>query len=221
MLNISEEWALVMFFVGFILSGLGVLCVISLVYIKAKLEILIRKLKRKEEEIKDLEAKLKKEKRNSGIDSLTGLYNRRYLDEKMDQLISWSERYKMPLSYLFIDLDNFKRINDNLGHKEGDNVLKLVAEVIRKESRHTDVYVRLGGDEFFMALPGSSYSGAEEFSERLELVFVEAFMNAGIDFRLGLGASIGVFVHREEFSFEEDMEETDRAMYLIKERRKK
>jgi len=221
MTHITEEWALGMFFVGFLLSGLGVLSVMSLVYVKTKHDILVRKLRRRDEEIIDLKESLEKEKRNSGIDPLTGLYNRRFLDEKIDQLISWAERYKMPLSYLFIDLDNFKKVNDRLGHKEGDFVLRLVAGVIRNESRHTDTYVRLGGDEFLMALPGTTEQGAKEFAERLENVFSQTFLEGKIDPELNFGVSIGVSTHLIGDDFKKDIEKADREMYCVKERRKK
>jgi len=80
------------------------------------------------------------------IDSLTGFYNRRKIEEILQGEMARSKRYGDPLSVIFIDIDNFKHINDTFGHRKGDEVLRKVADLIRREIRKTDSVGRFGGD---------------------------------------------------------------------------
>lgn len=89
----------------------------------------------------------------SKCDSLTGLYNRGYFEECLSGEISRSRRYDTEFSILFIDLDDFKKVNDTRGHLAGDYVLKKVAHLIEKEKREEDVVARYGGEELVIILP--------------------------------------------------------------------
>jgi diguanylate cyclase (GGDEF)-like protein len=86
-------------------------------------------------------------------DALTGLYNRRMADERLQEIFSAGRRHPAPISLLLFDLDNLKLINDRGGHDVGDSVLKAVASVCREVFRETDVLVRYGGDEFLVVFP--------------------------------------------------------------------
>jgi diguanylate cyclase (GGDEF)-like protein len=99
-------------------------------------------------------------------DGLTGLYNRAYFDEALPAAMSHAERYHEPLSLVMIDTDHFKRINDELSHLEGDNVLRTIADTLRAESRASDVPCRYGGDEFVVLLGASDAEVARGFAER-------------------------------------------------------
>jgi len=99
-------------------------------------------------------------------DGLTGLYNRAYFDEALPAAMSHADRYQEPLSLVLIDTDNFKRINDELSHLEGDNVLRTIADTLRSESRASDVPCRYGGDEFVVLLVASDAEVARAFAER-------------------------------------------------------
>lgn len=101
------------------------------------------------------------------MDSLTGLYNRRHFYELAESEISRSLRYSRPLSVMMCDIDFFKRINDAFGHLSGDVVLKMVAEILKKELRATDIPARYGGEEFIVLLPEASASEAATIGERL------------------------------------------------------
>lgn len=103
----------------------------------------------------------------ASCDSLTGLYNRRHFNDIMSQLFAEAERYGTDLTCMMVDLDNFKRVNDSLGHQMGDQLLELTARVIRESIRESDVPVRYGGDEFAVILPRTSPNDARASAERM------------------------------------------------------
>lgn len=100
-------------------------------------------------------------------DPLTGLPNRRYLDQRLDAEVTRAARYQQPLSVLVIDVDDFKRVNDVWGHDKGDEVLAWVARFLRSQLRTCDVVCRTGGDEFIAILPGTSNEGARALRDRI------------------------------------------------------
>ena len=130
--------------------------------------------------------------RNIGLkDILTGINNRRYFDERLPEEISRSQRYKKPLSCLFIDVDHFKQFNDNYGHASGDMVLKQVAHKIGQALRATDVLGRYGGEEFAVLLIETDAANACEVAERIR----ESIQNHCIELEgksLQITVSIGV-----------------------------
>jgi diguanylate cyclase (GGDEF)-like protein len=101
-------------------------------------------------------------------DELTGLFNRRALEERLEAEISRSYRHQIKTSVVLIDVDRFKLINDTLGHAAGDRYLALVGQVLTKHVRTLDVVGRLGGDEFLVILPMTSASEALVFINRLQ-----------------------------------------------------
>lgn len=100
-------------------------------------------------------------------DYLTGLYNTRYLYNRLEEEFSRARRYNLPLTCLMLDIDLFKRINDTYGHKTGDKVLKEFAQLLRSRVRKSDILARYGGEEFIILLPNTSKEGAESEAERL------------------------------------------------------
>jgi len=100
-------------------------------------------------------------------DGLTGLYNYRHFWEILEREIEVSRRYGHPLSLLFLDIDDFKTINDTLGHPQGDEVLKTLAAYLQSSARHADVVCRYGGEEFVVILPQTSLEQAGALAERL------------------------------------------------------
>lgn len=107
----------------------------------------------------------------SVTDPLTGLYNRRYLMDRLDKEIARVARYGTPLSLVMIDLDHFKRINDTHGHPMGDEVLRNVGRLLREDARATDFAARFGGEELALVLPQTDLDGAatraETFRQKL------------------------------------------------------
>ncbi len=109
----------------------------------------------------------KREKSFAREDSLTGLGNRRYFFERTDVEIQRSIRYSHPFSMAYIDIDDFKSVNDRYGHAEGDALLKQVGQAIAGHIRKTDIAARLGGDEFAVLIPESSNEAAKVFFSKL------------------------------------------------------
>ncbi len=133
-------------------------------------------------------------RRISETDALTGLLNRRSVNRAYNRERERLDRTKRPFSILVIDMDRFKEINDSHGHAEGDRVLQLVAEVLRKTTRKVDVVGRHGGDEFVVLLPDSEASQAEALRERLQVALEAA--TASLPYRVR--ASIGIHEARPD-----------------------
>lgn len=100
-------------------------------------------------------------------DRLTGLNNRAYFDQVFEQQLSLAQRYNTDLSLLFLDLDNFKDINDRYGHQAGDFVLQSVAAMIEKEKRDSDIAIRYGGEEFILLMPHTGSINGIILAERI------------------------------------------------------
>lgn len=133
----------------------------------------------------------------SNTDELTGYSNRRHIQSRLDEEISRSVRYKMPLSIVLVDLDHFKRINDTYGHLAGDRALQAVAHIIRSALRESDLIGRFGGEEFLLILPNTDLAGATTFCHRL----CERIQHHPIcigETMLSLTASFGVAALSEE-----------------------
>lgn len=105
--------------------------------------------------------------RDATVDGLTGLYNRRWLDERLPRLVGRFQRSEEPLALLMVDIDHFKRFNDEFGHLAGDQVLRSVAQTIQKDLRPTDLAARYGGEEMAVLLPDTTLEGARCAAERL------------------------------------------------------
>ncbi len=103
----------------------------------------------------------------SSIDSLTGLYNRRFLEERLAEEMSRSRRYGRHLSLLLLDIDDFKKYNDGFGHQAGDQALQLISQTIMVTVRKVDIVTRFGGEEFLIILPETEKNTARSIAERI------------------------------------------------------
>jgi len=101
------------------------------------------------------------------IDGLTGMYVRRHFLERFDEELQRSLKYRLPLAVLMLDIDHFKRYNDEFGHLVGDATLKEVASLLRDNLRKVDIVARYGGEEFVAVLPETSGEAAREAAERI------------------------------------------------------
>ena len=104
----------------------------------------------------------------STIDELTGLHNRRYFFAEGESMLARAIRYELPISLLLMDVDYFKRINDTWGHALGDQVLKMIANVLNEEIRTGDMVARLGGEEFVLLLSNTGAVGADLLAKRIQ-----------------------------------------------------
>ena len=124
-------------------------------------------------------------------DELTGLYNRRAWEKLLRAEEERCKRYGHPAAVLFIDLNDLKKVNDSLGHEQGDTLIKNAAQVLRDNVRMNDIVARLGGDEFVILSVENDETGAESLVERL----INAFAAANI------GAAIGMAMRHPSHGF--------------------
>jgi diguanylate cyclase (GGDEF)-like protein/PAS domain S-box-containing protein len=148
-------------------------------------------------------------------DDLTGLHNRRFFERALDEQLRRVERYRERAAVLVLDLDDFKSVNDTLGHHAGDQLLKHVGNVVSERLRSSDVLARLGGDEFAVLLPHADYESAAGVAAALQGEF--ARQPARIDGHdIVAISSIGVAVLAADDSAEDALRRADRAMYRAK-----
>jgi len=131
---------------------------------------------------------LMREKLLARIDSLTGLLNRIALNDAAQREIDKARRFKHPFTVAYIDLDNFKMVNDQLGHSVGDTLLQLVADIIKKNTRVVDIVARLGGDEFIILLPETEIESAQVVFKKLQERIIEAMQKNRWPITLSIGA---------------------------------
>lgn len=123
-------------------------------------------------------------------DEITGLFNRRYFDQRLDEEIERLKRYNRPIAVWVIDIDNFKQVNDSCGHTAGDAVLKQTGEHLLKYLRRSDVLARFGGDEFAIIMPEHSQPGMEATGERLRSSVEDCTFTSG-DTAVAVTISVG------------------------------
>lgn len=171
------------------------------------------------EEIGELETALKTAEAQADHDVLTPLFNRRAFDRELKREIALATRHGTPLSVIFVDLDDFKPINDAFGHPTGDDVLVYVAGLLKKLTRETDIVARVGGDEFAVALPHAAREDAtrkaQELSQRIGSLRVVDPDDPDAP-ALRVGASCGVAEWRAGMSSSDLVRRADEAMYLQK-----
>jgi two-component system cell cycle response regulator len=148
-------------------------------------------------------------------DGLTGLYNYRYFHEVLTHQVQVSRRYGWPLSLLFMDIDDFKIINDTRGHPEGDLVLKALASFLKTHVRQSDMICRYGGEEFVVLMPQSSRTQAFHMADRLreEIAATPIALSHG---QVQITVSIGVASLESPVSGENLVKTADAAMYQAK-----
>ncbi len=146
-------------------------------------------------------------------DQLTGLFNRTYFEKKAAEEITRSSRYGQPLSMLLLDLDHFKKVNDQWGHPVGDEVLKATAQIINGILRGIDVLVRFGGEEFIVLMPETDRSGATRAAEKIRNT-LEAYRHPVVGTVTG---SLGVAERKQDESRDNWYKRLDDALYRAKE----
>lgn len=149
-------------------------------------------------------------------DSLTGLPNRRILEDRLNQSLLYAQRYNQTIALLFLDLDHFKQINDVYGHATGDALLKKVADRLSDCVRDSDTVVRMSGDEFTILLPDLRHpEDARTFARKVLTALSYPLMINGED--LGIGVSIGIAVTAGgAITAEQLLQKADNAMYQAK-----
>jgi diguanylate cyclase (GGDEF)-like protein len=146
------------------------------------------------------------------LDHLTGLLNRTSLERRFEELAEQAALTDEPISLIVLDIDRFKAINDQQGHARGDDVLRDLAYVVRKQLRSFELVYRLGGEEFLVALPGTALDEAEVIAERMR-VALENAQPGGlvVTASFGVSAAVGAAVH-----FDELFAAADASLYRAK-----
>jgi len=149
-------------------------------------------------------------------DGLTSLYSHRHFYDRLEEEFSRSLRHHEPLSLIFFDIDDFKRINDNFGHTRGDEVLRQIGRCIRQVVRDSDIPARYGGEEFALLLPNTSTAGAQEMARRLGSI-IRSQRYVGLPGET-VTVSIGVstFTNDNLATYSQLVEHADTAMYRAK-----
>ncbi len=181
-----------------------------------QLQALASKVQQMEQNEEDIRHRLEEEKQRAVTDSLTGLPNREAYNERSHQEMQRWERYKHPLTLAVIDIDFFKKINDNYGHQTGDKVLKIVSNAVVKRLREVDFMARFGGEEFVLLLPETDGEKALEVLNRIR----EALANAPFRYKnekITITVSIGIAEFTEGDTCEKVFERADEALYKAKE----
>ncbi len=158
------------------------------------------------------------EKNKAELDSLTGLLNKRMIVDFVETHFNQAPDERERLALGFLDLDYFKKLNDDCGHQMGDNALRIVANILRSLTRDVDCVGRYGGEEFVFVLTDTDRNGALQFAERIRLMIEHSGKNVKQDFRgHELTASIGIAFCQPEFeNYQELIYFADKAMYMAK-----
>jgi diguanylate cyclase (GGDEF)-like protein len=185
-------------------------------------ETLFVRLKEEKSKAEGLAHELEKRNRKlseiSYKDSLTGLYNRRYLFELIDKEMNRAERYGRHFSILLFDIDFFKKVNDIHGHHAGDSLLKRVGEVLTRIKRESDIAVRYGGDEFVVVMPETELKQSLIFAERLRAAIMGTDTTvSGQTIRITISVGVTTYIPgRTGAPVESLLEVADKALYNAK-----
>lgn len=151
------------------------------------------------------------------VDPLTSLFNRRYFATRIEEEIERARRYSLELSLLLVDIDDFKRVNDEFGHLTGDFMLRQVADVLKRSVRVFDVCTRFGGEEFAILMPGSGVGNALIVAERIRARVEQASREAGpLPAHRRITVSLGLATLASDASPHEFISRADRALYRAK-----
>jgi diguanylate cyclase len=176
------------------------------------------KLKEATKQTELLKKKLQKTEKEASVDSLTGLHNRKAFDTKIQQLFDEYKKSKTYFSAIFVDIDFFKKFNDNYGHKVGDIVLQSVGSILHKGVKGSDFPARYGGEEFVILLPATALEQAKMVAEQLRiLISVKKPKNPETGEAYDkITASLGVSQVKPEDTIMSVVERADKALYLAK-----
>ncbi|HEY5959729.1 MAG TPA: diguanylate cyclase, partial [Polyangiaceae bacterium] len=156
------------------------------------LEAIIEQKQQLEQDLREANARLE---RLASIDELTGLLNRRALEEALRRDLARADRDSKPISVLLLDVDHFKHVNDTWGHPAGDAVLTMIGSMLQRSQRTSDVAGRYGGEEFMCVLPSTDLDGARVVAERIRTALLERTVPSNGKF-IQVSVSIGIATER-------------------------
>jgi diguanylate cyclase (GGDEF)-like protein len=163
--------------------------------------------------LSSLKNKVEREKKLARIDAMTGVANGRCFYELANIELSRASRYRHPFTVAYMDIDNFKFVNDRFGHSTGDSLLRAVAETIRNDIRESDIIARLGGDEFAILMPETGYESARIIITRVQQRLLDVMQKKGWAVTFSLGVITFTIPPN---SIDEMVKKTDELMYSVK-----
>jgi two-component system, cell cycle response regulator len=183
----------------------------------AVLSARIRLLTERTKKDRVLRVKLRSAEENAAVDPLTGLFNRRHLERRMIEITAQAQRHKHATSFLLVDLDHFKSVNDTFGHDGGDRVLVHAATTIRSMLRTEDLAFRYGGEEFLLVLQVCDRDHAHMVATRLrgELLANAIELN-GTSYQVKFSGGIATANTANNFEFSRIIDRADTALYEAK-----
>jgi two-component system cell cycle response regulator len=149
-------------------------------------------------------------------DGLTKLYNHRHFYNRLEEEFSRANRYNSPLSLVFFDIDDFKRVNDIYGHTKGDKVLKQIGQLLKSVARESDIAARYGGEEFALLLPNTTAAGALDVTNRLSAIIREHPFESMNGEQITISSGTATLVGKNIESYEQLVRLADDAMYKAK-----
>jgi diguanylate cyclase len=182
----------------------------------SEIEELSAQLDTFQSEVSSLHKKLEQAREAATTDVLTSLPNRMAYEERIHEEIERARRYQRPLSLTILDVDFFKKINDQFGHPAGDKVLKILAEVFRKRTRDSDFIARMGGEEFMLILTETTADDALTVTDTLRGIIEQANFHFR-DKAVPVTVSCGITEYSEGDTAEEMYSRADQALYEAKE----
>ena len=194
---------------------------INFAELEARVRSLLR-IKKLQQELGDRERELSQMNDKllhiSLTDGLTGVDNRRALEQRLHEMFEHSLRLHEPIACVMCDIDHFKKVNDTYGHAAGDEVLKQFAQILRDEAREIDRVGRYGGEEFLLLLPGTVLDSAVTFAERLrQRVDDHTFSFEGGTLKRTMSCGVAAWPHPRIGGREEMLKAADDALYVAKE----
>ena len=149
-------------------------------------------------------------------DPLTELFNRRHFYELADHELDRSQRVGSPLSFVMLDIDYFKKVNDKFGHLVGDTVLIILAKLLKQQLRSIDLCCRYGGEEFVICLPDTNAVDAKDVAERIRLAICQESILSTGEPDLFISVSLGVATSLKDEKVEHTLKRADAALYQAK-----
>ena len=193
-----------------LIFGLTALLILLNVYLFQQRLILLRTRRQ-------LIVQLQAAEQRARTDAVTGVYNRRFMEEALARETARAERSQSKLSVMLADIDGFKKFNTNFGHLTGDRVLAEVAALLQKNFRAADVVTRYGGDEFLVIMPDTDLPQAEAAVNRLGWWLEQWNRSEQREYRLGI--SCGLAAYQPKTTIEDVIKAADAALYVQKAKR--
>lgn len=179
----------------------------------------IEEMKKRMNEVKCEADEIRKKSQEMEVevyrDALTGLHNRKAYDEKIEEILAHVKRYDISASLMICDIDFFKKINDNYGHKVGDLALKKLAELLKERLRINDFIARYGGEEFAIVIPHTDMKGAMIAGEGIRS-YIDKSVFSYKNQKIPLTISVGISSFKKEDDVSTVFERADKALYLAK-----